>query len=252
MPEQPNWGTSAISSRMMIRVAGLSRPTPQASSLVSSTKVMAGAVRRSRHEPMRGGSASPVSRSHSNGRKNPAAVEEKPGIEPLLHLQGRRETLQGRNEMNAAPFETIPAWRIARLRAALRDADQRGANPNDEGHDLTHRALQRRFALARGRAKHAPRLGSRPKSTRKGRSFPHLKLVIIWRAILSCRSSAWKQGDTAPFGSIRRAHDQAVAACRAAGLTPPRYRTVYVLWHRGVPPADVVAALRTEYTNPTG
>ena len=93
---------------------------------------------------------------------------------------------------------------------------------------------------------------SRPKTTRKGRSFPHLKLVIIWRAILSCRSAAWRQGDTAPFGSIRRAHDQAVAACRAAGLAPPRYRTVYVLWHRGVPSADVVAALRDERQHSMG
>jgi hypothetical protein len=154
--------------------------------------------------------------------------------------------------MNAAPFETIPAWRIARLRAALRDAEQRGANPNDEGHDLSHRALQRRFVLARERAKNVLSPASRPKTTRKGRRFPHLKQVIIWRAILSCRSPAWKQGDRAPFGSIRRAHDQAVAACHAAGLAPPRYRTVYVLWHRGVPPADVVAALRGESENPTG
>src|SRR5215218_4565306 len=149
MPEQPSWAMSATSFRMMIRVAGLSRPTPQASSLVSSTKVMAGAVRRSRHEPMRGGSASPVSRSHSNGRKSPAADEGKPGIGSLLHLQGKRETIQGRNEMNTAPFETIPAWRIARLRTALRDAEQRGASPDDEGHDLSHRALRRRFVLAR-------------------------------------------------------------------------------------------------------
>ncbi|MBQ0820568.1 hypothetical protein KBI52_10170 [Microvirga sp. HBU67558] len=153
--------------------------------------------------------------------------------------------------MNTAPFEIIPAWRIARLRTALRDAEQRGANPDDEGHDLLHRALQRRFALARRRAKHGPRLVSKPKTTRKGRSFPHLKLVIIWRAILSCRPLAWRQGDKAPFGSIRKAHDQAVAACRAAGLAPPRYRTVYVLWHRGVPPADLVVALRDGSTTPT-
>jgi hypothetical protein len=151
--------------------------------------------------------------------------------------------------MNTAPFETIPAWRIARLRTVLRDAEQRGADPNDDGQDLLHRALKRRFVLARERAKNGPRLALRPKTTRKGRSFPHLKLVIIWRAILSCRSSAWKQGDAAPFGSIRKAHDQAVAACRAAGLPPPRYRTVYVLWHRGVPPADVLAWLRGERTN---
>jgi hypothetical protein len=154
--------------------------------------------------------------------------------------------------MNTTPFETIPAWRIARLRTALRNAEQRGTDPNNEGHDLTHRALQRRFALGRRRAKNVPSQTSRPKTTRKGRSFPHLKLVIIWRAILSCRSSAWKQGDTAPFGSIRRAHDQAAAACRAAGLAPPRYRTVYVLWHRGVPPADVIAALRGEQTTQMG
>jgi hypothetical protein len=154
--------------------------------------------------------------------------------------------------MNTAPFETIPAWRVARLRTALRNAEQRGADPNDDGHDLLHRALQRRFALGRGQVKGVSGLASRPKTTRKGRNFPHLKLVIIWRAILSCRSSAWRQGDKVPFGSIRRAHDQAVAACRAAGLAPPRYRTVYVLWHRGVPPADVVAALRGEYENPPG
>jgi hypothetical protein len=153
--------------------------------------------------------------------------------------------------MNTAPFETIPAWRIARLRTALRDAEQRGADPNNDGHDLSHRALRRRFVLARDRAKNVPSLASKPKTTRKGRSFPHLKLVIIWRAILSCRSSAWRRGDKVPFGSIRRAHDQAVAACRAAGLAPPRYRTVYILWHRGVLPADVTAALRGESENPT-
>ena len=134
----------------------------------------------------------------------------------------------------------------------MRDAEQRGANPDDEGHDLSHRALRRRFVLARDRAKTVPRPASKPKTTRKGRSFPHLKLVIIWRAILSCRSSAWRRGDKVPFGSIRRAHDQAVAACRAAGLAPPRYRTVHVLWHHGVPPADVAAALRGEYENPPG
>ena len=148
--------------------------------------------------------------------------------------------------MNTAPFEIIPAWRIARLRTVLRDAEQRGANLDDEGQDLTHRALQRRFALARGRAKDVSKLSSKPKTTRKGRSFPQSKLVIIWRAILGFRPAAWTQGDTAPFGSIRRAHDQAVTACRAAGLVPPRYRTIYVLWHRGVPPTDVVAALHGE------
>jgi hypothetical protein len=154
--------------------------------------------------------------------------------------------------MNTAPFEIIPAWRIARLRTVLRDAEQRGADPNYDGPDLLHRALRRRFALGRGRLKDVPSPASRPKTTRKGRRFPHLKQVIIWRAILICRSSAWRQGDRAPFGSIRRAHDQAVEACQAAGLAPPRYRTVYVLWHRGVPPADVAAALQGESENPTG
>jgi hypothetical protein len=32
--------------------------------------------------------------------------------------------------VDTAPFETIPAWRIARLRSALRDAEHRGADPN--------------------------------------------------------------------------------------------------------------------------
>jgi len=148
--------------------------------------------------------------------------------------------------VNTGPFEIIPAWRIARLRTALRDAEQRGASPDDEGYDLTHRALQRRFARARRRAENVTWQASRPKTTRKGRGFSHLKLVIIWQAILGFRPSDWKQGDRVPFGSIRRAHDQAVAACRMAGLAPPRYRTVYVLWHRGVPPADVVAASQGE------
>ena len=173
-------------------------------------------------------------------------------MEPVPPLHGRSETIQERNEMSTAPFETIPAWRIARLRTALRDAGQRGADPNDEGDDLLHRALRRRFALARERMKDRPSLASRPKTTRKGRSFSHPKLVIVWWAIVSCRPATWRQGDTAPFGSIRRAHDQAVAACQAAGLAPPRYRTVYVLWHRGVPPADIVAALRGEPRNSTG
>jgi hypothetical protein len=154
--------------------------------------------------------------------------------------------------MNTVPFETIPAWRIARLRTALRDAEHRGADPKDDGHNLFHRALQRRFVRAREHVKNEPGPALRPKTTRKGSSFPHLKLIIIWRAILSCRSPAWRQGDTAPFGSIRRAHDQAIAACREVGLAPPRYRTVYVLWHRGVPPAEVAAALRGEYENPPG
>jgi hypothetical protein len=154
--------------------------------------------------------------------------------------------------VETAPFETIPAWRIARLRLALRGAEQRGADPNDGGHDLVHRALKRRFALARGRLIVAPKPPSKPKTTRKGRSFSHLKQTIIWRAILDHRSPAWKQGDMVPFGSVRRAHDQAVAACRAAGLTPPRYRTVYVLWHRGVPSPAVVAALRSERESSPG
>jgi hypothetical protein len=154
--------------------------------------------------------------------------------------------------VETAPFETIPAWRIARLRVALRNAEQRGADLNDAGHDLLHRALKRRFALARGRLIDVPKPPSKPKTTRKGRGFSHLKQTVIWQAILGVRSPAWKQGDTAPFGSIRRAHDQAVAACRAAGLVPPRYRTIYVLWHRGVPSPAVVAALRSEHEGPLG
>ena len=86
--------------------------------------------------------------------------------------------------------------------------------------------------------------GRKPRSTRKGKSFPLRKQAAIWRAILEVRPPGWTQGDKAAFGSIRRAHDAAVAACRTLGLTPPRYRTVYVLWHRGRPSAEVAAALR--------
>ena len=64
-------------------------------------------------------------------------------------VHGANDVIQRRNVVNTAPFETIPAWRIARLRSVLRDAEHRGADPNDGGYDLVHRALKRRFALAR-------------------------------------------------------------------------------------------------------
>jgi hypothetical protein len=142
-------------------------------------------------------------------------------------------------------FETVPAWRIARLRTTLRDAEQRGANLDDDGGDLVHRALRRRFALARLRTRNARAPSLRPKSTRKGRAFPLRKQVAIWRAILDVRPQGWRPGDRASPGSIRRAHAEAGEACRAAGLAPPRYRTIYVLWHRGTPSGEVIRELAT-------
>lgn len=49
---------------------------------------------------------------------------------------------------------TTPAWRVRRLRVALKDAQARGTNPFDAGEGLNHRALWRRFELGR----RAPRL----------------------------------------------------------------------------------------------
>jgi hypothetical protein len=43
----------------------------------------------------------------------------------------------------------VPAWRIRKLRIALIDAEQRGADPADSGADLSHRALRRRFDRGR-------------------------------------------------------------------------------------------------------
>jgi hypothetical protein len=43
----------------------------------------------------------------------------------------------------------VPAWRIKNLRLALIEAEQRGADPGDEGDGLDHRALRRRFARGR-------------------------------------------------------------------------------------------------------
>src|SRR6185436_3755534 len=136
--------------------------------------------------------------------------------------------------MSLARFETIPAWRIARLRRALHDAMQRGRDATDSGEGLDHRALRRRFALGRrlSLASAAPR---RRKTTRKGRRFPLSKQIAIWRAILAIRPAQWRPGDRAPSGSIAKAHHMAMRACRDLDLTPPRYRTVYVLWHNGVP-----------------
>jgi hypothetical protein len=137
-------------------------------------------------------------------------------------------------------FETVPAWRIARLRLALRDAEQRGRLPDDAGADLTHRALARRFALGRSYSANPPRPA---RTTRKGRNFPLAKRVAIWRAILAVRPPDWRQGDRAAFGAIVEAHRLAAAECAALNIPPPRYRTVYMLWHRGVPGADVKKAL---------
>lgn len=139
-----------------------------------------------------------------------------------------------------ARFEIVPAWRIPRLRAWLRDAEQRGHDPSDQGLDLEHRALRRRFALGRLRAA-TPR--RKLATTRKGRHFPLAKRVAIWRAILATRPARWAPGDRAPFGGIARAHELAVAACKDMGMASPRYGTIYALWHRGVPAADVLAEI---------
>jgi hypothetical protein len=144
--------------------------------------------------------------------------------------------------MSHSRFEIIPAWRIARLRAALREVMQRGGNVTDTGEDLNHRALRRRFAVGRSRALSiAP--SRRRRRTRKGGRFPEAKQIAIWRAILAFRPAQWRPGDKAPFGSIVRAHKMAMLACRELELAPPRYRTIYVLWHDGIPSAVVMQAL---------
>ena len=122
----------------------------------------------------------------------------------------------------------------------LRDAEQRGRDMQDSGEDLTHRALARRFARGRDLAADPPR---RIVTTRKGRNFPLAKRTAIWRAILAIRPASWKQGDRAAFGAIVEAHRRAAAECQGLNIAPPRYRTVYLLWHRGVPGADVLKAL---------
>jgi hypothetical protein len=131
------------------------------------------------------------------------------------------------------------------LRRALEDAQARGQDLNDVGGDLSHRALTRRFARGRrGAEQVAANPPRRIKTTRKGRNFPLAKRVAIWRAILATRPQGWKQGDRAPFGAIVEAHRLAAAECAELGLAAPRYRSVYMLWHRGVPGPDVLKALR--------
>lgn len=140
-------------------------------------------------------------------------------------------------------FETIPAWRVARLRVLLREAQTRGLDPTEEAPDFGHRALNRRFALGR---RLAQARAAHPRTTRKGRSFGLDKKVALWRAILARRPEGWRQGERVPKGAIAGAHDDAIIACRALGVAAPRYSTVYALWHRGVPEPEVVAALRGE------
>jgi hypothetical protein len=147
--------------------------------------------------------------------------------------------------MSMSRFESIPAWRIARLRAALRDAMQRGGDAAESGAGLNHRALRRRFVLGRERAL-AGAGRPRARTTRKGRRFPLRKQIAIWRAIFATRPAQWQAGDKAPFGRIAQAHRLATLACEELGLAPPRYRTVYVLWHNGAPSAEVMQALSRE------
>jgi hypothetical protein len=147
--------------------------------------------------------------------------------------------------MSVSPFENIPAWRIARLRAALREAMQRGADLTDTDEDLGHPALRRRFAAGRRRAL-AGVASQRQRTTRKGRRFTQAKQIAIWRAILAVRPAEWRTGDKAPFGSITKAHRMAIEACRELKLAPPRYRTIQVLWHKGTPSAAVLQALRDD------
>jgi hypothetical protein len=147
--------------------------------------------------------------------------------------------------MSSSRFESIPAWRIARLREALRDAMRRGGDSGESGGDLEHRALRRRFALGRARAL-AAAATPRPRTTRKGRRFPLRKQIAIWRAIFATRPPQWRPGDKAPFGSIAKAHRLAALACQDLALAPPRYRTVYVLWRDGAPSAEVMQALSGE------
>lgn len=101
-----------------------------------------------------------------------------------------------------------PAWQIAKLRDRIRQARARGANPEDDGADLTHRALARAFR--RGRADAA-----RPRAGR--RVLPARVQDILWRAVIDARIH-----DRTPTD----AHRAIVAACQAIGERPPALSTV--------------------------
>jgi len=72
----------------------------------------------------------------------------------LARPGARRRRKSGRAD--AEVWEWTPAWRIARLRAALAEAEMRGANARDDGAGLEHRALARRFRMGRVRARALP------------------------------------------------------------------------------------------------
>lgn len=53
---------------------------------------------------------------------------------------------RSRKPVPADEFNTyVPAWRVRRLRLQLVEAERRGIDPRDDGTDISHRALRRRF-----------------------------------------------------------------------------------------------------------
>lgn len=57
--------------------------------------------------------------------------------------------LDRKNRFDDDFSDHIPAWRIRRLRLLLSETERRGLLPRDDGSDLTHRALLRRFNKGR-------------------------------------------------------------------------------------------------------
>jgi len=65
--------------------------------------------------------------------------------------------LDRKNRFDEDFAEHVPAWRIRRLRLLLAETERRGLLPDDDGADLHHRALQRRFNKGRALRSEVPK-----------------------------------------------------------------------------------------------
>lgn len=128
---------------------------------------------------------------------------------------------------------SVPAWRVRRLRAVLRDVEaQAAAGISSEGPE--HRAIQRCRARVAAR-----KLEGAAIIPGKRRAISAAEQRIIWTAIVRYRGSVSPIGDT-PRGGQVEAWREACAKCRAARLPMPSKSTVHSWFNYRAAPAGIL------------